>query len=120
MNAYAAACVIEALGVAASVEWVTVSGVCFSALVLGGTFMGLTALGFMAARALSADNAHRAFGRMTASFGIGQMAGPTLAGFLSEQSGSFRSASLIAATALIAAAALAVRTSMAAAGDRRR
>ena len=58
MNAFAAACVIEALGVAASVEWVTISGVCFSALVLGGTFMGLTALGFMAARALSAENSH--------------------------------------------------------------
>ena len=120
MNAYAVACAIEALGVAASVEWVTVAGVCFSALVLGGTFMGLTALGFMAARAQSADDTHRALGRMTASFSIGQMAGPTLAGYLSEQSGSFRSASLLAAASLIAAAALAVRTSMAAAGDHRR
>jgi len=112
-NAYAAACAIEAVGVAASVEWVTVPGVCFSALVLGGTFMGLTALGFMAARALSAGNPHRAFGRMTASFSIGQMVGPTLAGLLSEQSGSFRAASLIATAALLAAAALAVWTSLA-------
>jgi predicted MFS family arabinose efflux permease len=114
-NAYAAACAIEAVGVAASVEWVTVPGVCFSALVLGGTFMGLTALGFMAARALSGGNPHRAFGRMTASFSIGQMVGPTLAGLLSEQSGSFRAASLIATAALLAAAALAVWTSLAAA-----
>jgi MFS family permease len=113
-NAYAAACAIEAVGVAASVEWVTVSGVCFSALLLGGTFMGLTALGFMAVRALSAGNPHRAFGRTTASFGIGQMVGPTLAGFLSEQSGSFRIPSLIAAAALIAASALALWTSWAA------
>jgi MFS family permease len=58
MNAYAIACVIEAIGVAASVEWVTISGVCCSALLLGGTFMGLTALGFMAARILSAENSH--------------------------------------------------------------
>ena len=55
MNAYAAACAIEAIGVAASVEWVTTPGVCFSALLLGGTFMGLTALGFMAARILSPE-----------------------------------------------------------------
>jgi predicted MFS family arabinose efflux permease len=110
-NAYAVACAIEAIGVAASVEWVTISGVCFAALLLGGTFMGLTALGFMAARALSAGNPHRAFGRMTASFSVGQMVGPTLAGFLSEQSGSFRLASLIAAMALMAAAALALWTS---------
>jgi predicted MFS family arabinose efflux permease len=111
MNAYAVACVIEAMGVAASVEWATISGICFSALVLGGTFMGLTALGFMAARALSGENSHRAFGRMTASFGIGQMTGPTLAGILAQQTGSFRAASLIAAAALMIAAALALWTS---------
>ena len=54
MNAFAVACIVEAVGVAASVEWVTITGVCFSALLLGGTFMGLTALGFIAARSLSA------------------------------------------------------------------
>jgi predicted MFS family arabinose efflux permease len=117
MNAFAVACVIEAVGVAASVEWVTIAGVCFSALVLGGTFMGLTALGFIAARALSAGDTHRSLGRMTTSFALGQMAGPTLAGFLSEQSGSFRPASLIAAAALIVAAALALWTSLMAAGS---
>ena len=119
MNAFAAACVIEAIGVAASVEWVTTPGVCLSALLLGGTFMGITALGFMAARALSTENTHQAFGRMTTSFSIGQMIGPTLAGFLAEQMGSFRPASLIATAALIAAAALAVRTSLATAADER-
>jgi predicted MFS family arabinose efflux permease len=118
MNAYGVACIVEAVGVAASVEWVTIPGVCVSALVLGGTFMGLTALGFMAARILSAENSHQALGRMTASFSIGQMAGPTLAGFLSEQSGSFRAPSLIAAAALIAAAGLAAWTSWAAENDR--
>jgi hypothetical protein len=111
MNAFAAACAIEAIGVAASVEWMTITGVCISALLLGGTFMGLTALGFSAARVLSAGNPHQAFGRMTASFGIGQMVGPTLAGFLSEQFGGFRVASLIAAGALMAAAALSIWTS---------
>jgi predicted MFS family arabinose efflux permease len=114
MNAFAAACAIEAIGVAASVEWVTVTGVCFSALLLGGTFMGITALGFMAARALSSGDHHQAFGRMTASFGVGQMVGPTLAGVLSEHLGNFRVASLIAAAALLAATALALRVSAAA------
>jgi predicted MFS family arabinose efflux permease len=111
MNAFAVACIVEAAGVAASVEWMTITGVVVSALLLGGTFMGLTALGLMAARILSAGNPHRAIGRMTASFAIGQMVGPTLAGFLSERLGDFRVASLIAAGALIAAAALAIRTS---------
>jgi predicted MFS family arabinose efflux permease len=120
INAFAAACVIEAIGVAASVEWVTIAGICFAALILGGTFMGLTALGLIAARALSPGDSHRAIGRMTASFAIGQMLGPTLAGFLSEQSGSFRPASLIAAAALMVAAVLALWTSWtAAAGGKR-
>lgn len=80
--------------------------------------MGLTALGFMAARLLSAENSHRAFGRMTASFGIGQMTGPTVAGVLAQQTGSFRAASLIASAALMTAAALALWTSSATANGR--
>jgi len=108
MNAFALACIVEAIGVAASVEWVTISGVCLSAILLGGTFMGITALGLMIARDLSRNQSQKAVGRMTASFGIGQMIGPTLAGFLFEQSGSFRAASLVAVTALIVSAALAI------------
>jgi MFS family permease len=52
---------------------------------------------------------------MTASFSIGQMAGPLLAGLLSERFGDFRVASLIAVAALIAATALALWTSVTAA-----
>lgn len=111
LNAFAAACAIEAVGVAISVEWVTIPGICLSALLLGGTFMGITVLGFMAGRMLSAGHPHRAFARMTASFSVGQMIGPTLAGFLSQWLGDFRVASLIAAAALIAAAMLSARTS---------
>jgi predicted MFS family arabinose efflux permease len=117
LNAFAAACALEAVGVAASVEWVTIPGICLSALLLGGTFMGITVLGFMAGRMLSTGNRHRAFARMTASFSAGQMVGPTVAGFLSERFGDFRVASLIAAGALMAAAALAVRTSWIVAAD---
>lgn len=111
LNAFAAACAIEAIGVAISVEWVTIPGICLSALMLGGTFMGITVLGFMAGRMLSAGHPHHAFARMTASFSVGQMIGPTLAGFLSQRLGDFRVASLIAAAALVAAAMLSARTS---------
>lgn len=112
-NAFALACIIEASGVAASVEWVTIAGVCAAALLLGGTFMGITALGFVAGRTLSGGHSQQALGRMTASFSLGQMTGPVVAGFLSERLGDFRIASLIAAAALVAAAALAIRTSFA-------
>jgi predicted MFS family arabinose efflux permease len=111
LNAFAAACAIEAVGVATSVESVTIPGICLSALLLGGTFMGITVLGFMAGRMLSAGHPHQAFARMTASFSLGQMAGPVVAGFLSERLGDFRVASLMAAAALIAAAMLSAKTS---------
>jgi MFS family permease len=110
-HAFALACTLEAIGVAASVEWVTIAGVCAAALLLGGTFMGITALGFMAARTLAARRSQQALGLMTASFGVGQIVGPLLAGFLSERLGGFRVPSLIAAAALIIAAALSARTS---------
>lgn len=119
-NAFAIACALEAVGVAASVEWVTIPGISVATLLLGGTFMGITALGFVAGRTLAAGNAQQALGRMTASFSLGQMAGPVVAGFLSERLGDFRVASLVATAALIAAAALSARTSWVVAAHNKR
>jgi predicted MFS family arabinose efflux permease len=112
LKAYAAACLVEAVGVAASVEWSSVAGVSLSAVLLGGTFMGLTALGLMGARELAGSQPQRAIGLTTASFALGQMIGPTVAGILSEHTGSLRAPSLLAALALLIAAGLAVFTSI--------
>jgi predicted MFS family arabinose efflux permease len=108
MTAFALACVVEALGVAASVEWVTVAGICLAAVLLGGTFMGITALGLMAGRQLSSASPQRAIGLMTASFAFGQMVGPTAAGYMFDSLGSLRVPSLVAAGALVVAAGLAI------------
>lgn len=110
LNAYAIACLVEAVGVAASVAWSSIAGICVSAILFGGTFMGLTALGVMGARALSPGRSQWAIGITTASFGFGQMIGPTVAGFLSEQTGSLQVATLLAAGALVVAAELAFST----------
>jgi Na+/melibiose symporter-like transporter len=53
LQAYAAACLVEAIGVALSVECSSLAGIAASAVLLGGTFMGLTALGLLGARELS-------------------------------------------------------------------
>jgi len=112
MRAYAIACVVEAIGVVASIDWMTISGVCVSAVLLGGTFMGLTALGLMSARALAGDRPQQVIGLMTASFGAGQMIGPSVAGFLAESTGSLRLPSRLAAAALVLGAGLALLSSI--------
>ena len=48
----------------------------------------------------------RTLALMTASFGRGQMVGPTVAGYAFELAGSFRAPTLAAAAALAIAAAL--------------
>jgi predicted MFS family arabinose efflux permease len=106
LRAYAIACVLEAIGVAASVEWNSTRGLFFSAALLGGTFMGITALGFMAMRSFSGNQSQRMMGLLTGSFAVGQIIGPLFAGHLFELAGSFRSPSLVASTVLVCAAAL--------------
>lgn len=104
--ALALACAIEAAGVLASVAWQTAIGVLAAAIVVGGTFMGITALGLIRARALATGEPRRALALMTGAFGLGQIVGPAFAGALSDSLGSFTVPSIAAAGALIVAAAL--------------
>ena len=107
LPAFAAACLVEAAGVAASVLWISAPGILLAVISLGGTFVGITALGLIAARRLSAGDPRPNIALMTASFGAGQVVGPAFAGFLFDLLGSFTAPSLGAAAALILAAALA-------------
>jgi predicted MFS family arabinose efflux permease len=105
-SAFALACIVEAIGVAASVLWQTEPGIFLSAVLVGGTFMGLTALGLMHARTLAAGDPRRVLASMTGAFGTGQIIGPLFAGVLSDRLGSFTVPSVAAVIALIAAALL--------------
>ena len=107
-RAFAAACLIEAVGVALSVSggmWRVLLG----AGLVGGTFVGLTAMGLVKVRRLSGPDPRRNLALMTAAFGLGQMAGPTLAGVLHDSLGSYLVPSILAVSALVAAAGLATR-----------
>jgi predicted MFS family arabinose efflux permease len=103
--AFGSAALAEAVGVLASVLWPSPVGICFAAVLVGGTFMGLTALGLMRGRELTlSDDPRRVMAAMTGAFGIGQIVGPTLAGVVSDVTGGFAVPSLAAAGALVAAA----------------
>ena len=108
-RAFASACLVEAVAVLLSVLGGGIWPVLLAAALLGGTFMGLTALGLVNARRLSLGDPRRNLALITAAFGLGQMIGPSLAGLLHDGTGSYLAASLMAAAALAVAAALAAR-----------
>lgn len=108
-RAFAAACLVEAFGVLLSVLGGGIWMVLTAAALLGGTFMGLTALGLVNARRLSIGDPRRNLALITAAFGLGQMVGPALAGLLHDWTGSYLEPSLMAAAVLAAAAMLAAR-----------
>ena len=111
MPAFALACIVEAVGVFASVAWPGVIGLFVASVLLGGTFMGITALGLIGARDLAPANPRRWVGILTAAFGVGQIVGPLVAGYGFDLTGSFFLASLLAVLALVVGAwlALAIR-----------
>jgi predicted MFS family arabinose efflux permease len=106
-RAFALACVVEAIGVLASIAWQATAGVFAVAVLVGGTFMALTALGLMRGRELARHDARRVLALMTSAFGIGQIVGPYFAGLVSDWLGSFTVPSVAAAAGLLIAALLA-------------
>jgi predicted MFS family arabinose efflux permease len=106
-RAFALACVTQAIGVTASVMQTT-PAVLVAAALLGGTFMGLTALGLIGARQFSAGDPRSTLALMTAAFGFGQIVGPAFAGLVHDSTGSFVIPSLTAVTGLLLGALLAV------------
>ncbi len=105
-RSFSVACLLESAGVAMSVLASGAAAIVVAAALLGGTFMGITALGLINARQLSSGDPRRNLALMTAAFGLGQIVGPSFAGFAHGISGSFLAPSMVAAAALAIAALL--------------
>ena len=109
LRTFGVAALVEAAGVAASALFLSSATVILTSIFVGGTFMGLTALGLIGAREGGGDPRGR-IALMSASFGFGQILGPVFAGYLYDATGSLSTPSLAAAAALVIAAALSLRS----------
>ena len=104
-RALVAALLLQSLGILLPV--VTDNGIAAigSAILFGGTFMGIATLAVGFGRQLAPHDAARAIGMLTAAFGVGQVAGPLAGGWLAQASGGF-ALPLMAASGTVAFAAL--------------
>lgn len=105
-GAYFVGLLIEAAGVLASVLLEPPAAPVIGGALLGATFMIITAYGLRLGRTLSPQSPRRVLAFMTAAFGIGQILGPLVAGWLAERTGSFSAPSLVAALVLLLSAGL--------------
>ncbi len=86
-RALAAACLLQALGVALAGFPVTAPATAAAGLLLGGTFMGVTTLALERARLLQPGAPAGAAAYVTVTFGLGQLSGPALSGLLLDYAG---------------------------------
>jgi predicted MFS family arabinose efflux permease len=96
------------LGVVASVLWTSAFGIFFAAICLGASITSVAAFSLEGARRITGADARQVFGLMTVGFGIGQCAGPFLAGLMADRMGDFVLASMMGAVAQAGAALLAI------------
>lgn len=105
-GAYLVGLLLEAAGVLASVLLEPPAAPIIGGALLGATFMIITAYGLRLGRTLSPQSPRRVLAFMTAAFGIGQILGPLVAGWLAARTGSFSAPSLVAALVLLLSAGL--------------
>lgn len=96
---------VQALGVLTSVLWPTLTGFATGSFLLGLPFTAITFFAMQEVRRLRPHNAAPTMGLLTATYGIGQIAGPPLASWLIHRSGGqaadFTSSLVAAAASLL-------------------
>jgi predicted MFS family arabinose efflux permease len=81
-----------------------------AAVLLGGTFGGITALGLSMGRMIAPNQTAFAVSRMTAAFSLGQLLGPAVAGRMADLAGGFFWPSVLCAALLCLSAALVIKS----------
>jgi predicted MFS family arabinose efflux permease len=92
---------VLAAGVLAPVVSLNVGTLLIAAVCVGGTFMVITMAGIKEVLRVAGPQASRAVGMMTATFAVGQIAGPLTVSLFAGSGSAFTAASMIAALALV-------------------
>ena len=100
------ACAVEAIGIYVAVVVPGQTGILIAAVLLGATFMGITALALLEGQARFNGTVIVSTAVLTSAFGVGQMVGPYLAGLIIDRTGSFATAMIVSSGALVVAALL--------------
>ncbi len=103
---YVTALIIEAIGVLATVELPHSVAPLIGGVLFGATFLAITAYGLQIGRRLSPDSPRRILALMTAAFGVGQIVGPVVAGWIAQATGNFVLPTIAAAIVLVFCALL--------------
>jgi len=104
-KALLAAYALQAAGILVSVWAESMTTVLFAAVSFGGTFLGIVALTLTEGNLRMPADGRRAAAFLTASFGVGQMLGPVLAGVLADIQEGFAIPLLLATVCVVIAGA---------------
>ena len=91
---------IQVTGILVSTQATSTAEVIFAAVTFGGTFLGIVALTIAEGNLRMAHEGRRAAAFLTASFSVGQMLGPVIAGMLADRQDGFALPLLLAAASV--------------------
>jgi predicted MFS family arabinose efflux permease len=95
-----AAYAIQIAGILVSRQATSIVEVIFAAVTFGGTFLGIVALTLAEGNLRMGKEGRRAAAFLTASFSVGQMLGPVIAGMLADRQDGFTMPLLLAAASV--------------------